>query len=304
MSESSERTQKSSMQEKVQRSIGWILQIPSIFFIGLIVIIPLVYALYISFLDYSLVRRTFDFIGINNYLDFLSNPRYSNIVINTFIFSISSIFFIMIIGLSVALVLNEGFKGRGIVIGLLLIPWATPGIVNGTMWKWLLNGKYGVINYLLKSMGLIDRYISFLGSAEWAMPSTVIAYVWKMFPWASLLLMAGMAVIPNVLYEQSKVDGSNIWQRFIYITLPLMRGTIILTLIFETIWALRAFDVIFALTSGGPAGATTVWGWWVYEISFRASDFGMGSAIGWILALVTMLISVVYVKYLYKELRY
>lgn len=262
------------------------------------------YSLYVSFFDYSVMRGTFRFIGLNNYIEFLTEPFIVTVLTATVYFSVASISCIMLLGLFTALVLNEQFKGRGIARALLLIPWALPGIVSGIMWKWIYNGKYGVLNYGLKSLGIIDQYQSFVTSEIWAMPLAILANVWKQFPWTALLLLAGLQVIPHDLYEQSTVDGANLLQRFRFVTLPLLRGPMMLALIFETIWTLRAFDVIFALTGGGPSGTTTVIGWWAYTQAFVAWDFGRGSAISWIIAVVTIIIAYVYYKVLYKRVYY
>lgn len=279
---------------------GFLAQLPPISFLALVIFFPLAQSLYISFFDYSIVRGVFQFVGLDNYRAIWANPGFATVAMNTVYFTTCSIVGVMLVGLFVALVLNENFRGRGVARTLLLLPWALPGIVSGIMWKWIFSGSYGVLNYVLFSIGAIDNYISFLGDEFWAMPATIVAYVWKGFPWVALLIMAGLQSIPKDLYEQAAVDGASMWRRFSRVTLPLLRGVIVLTLIFETIWTLRAFDVIYALTQGGPFGSTTVLGWWIYERSFGALDFGMGAAISWILTAITVAVTILYYRLFYS----
>jgi multiple sugar transport system permease protein len=176
--------------------------------------------------------------------------------------------------------------------------------VCGTIWSWAFNGDYGVVNYILVSLGIVKQYIPFLGSTSLAMPAVIVARVWREVPLAALILLAGLQSIPTDLYEAAMVDGTNVWQRFRHITVPLIGNQILLVLIFETMWSLRAFDEIYSMTAGGPAGATTVLSWLVYETAFRDFNFGQGAAVAFVLTLITFVVSFVYVKVLYREIQF
>ncbi len=237
-----------------------------------------------------------------NYTDILSSPEFLQTLKTTCIFVFFSVALIMILGTAIAILLNQKFKGRGFVRALVLIPWAIPAVVNGIMWKWILDSSYGILNALLKSLGLIDSYIPFLAQPTSAFAFAVIANVWKRIPFAIILLLAGLQSIPNELYEAATVDGASAWQKLWKITLPMISSTIMVVLIFQTMISLRVFDLIYVLTSGGPGDSTEVIGWELYKTAFQFLHVGKGSALGYIIALITFLLALVYYKLLYKKI--
>lgn len=279
---------------------GLLAQIPVFILLGLVVIFPLIYALNLSLFENNLrFPLEHDFIGFGNYYTVVTAPLFRLVVQNTVFFTILAVTAITLFSLGVALVFNEQFKGRGLARTLLLVPWAIPAIVNGLMWKELYSTNFGVINWLLQLGGLSP--VGWLTDKNVAMYSVVIAQVWKEFPWATLLLLAGVAAVPEDLFDASKVDGANFIQRFRHVTLPLIRPMIILVLIFETMWSLWAFDVIYAITRGGPSASTTTLGYWLYEVAFRQMEFGEGAALSYIMGVVILVIAYVYIRALYRE---
>tara|TARA_X000001036_G_scaffold119329_1_gene112822 strand:- start:4994 stop:5623 length:630 start_codon:yes stop_codon:yes gene_type:complete len=207
----------------------------------------------------------------------------------------------MIIGYLIALLLNEDFWGRGVLRALLLIPWAIPEVVNGILWKWLLDPGFGILNRLLISMGLINEYQSWLSSMPSAMISVVIAYVWTHVPLAALILLAGLQSISKDVKDAALVDGAGLFQRLFLITTPLVRPVLLVVLIFETIFALKVFDIIYVLTGGGPGRATTVLGWEIYSRTFINLSFGRGSALAMLLGLITLVVAILYFRFLKHE---
>jgi ABC-type sugar transport system permease subunit len=171
-------------------------------------------------------------------------------------------------------------------------------VVNALLWKWLLHPAFGVMNALFQMGGFIDDYVAWLSSMPSAMIWVIIAYSWKNIPLAALLILAGLQTIPKTLHEAAELEGASAWKRTLYITLPLLRPTLTVVLIFETIFALKVFDLIYVLTSGGPGKSTTVLGWSIYINTFKKLDFGTGSALAMILGLITLFIAIVFYTFL------
>ncbi len=206
-----------------------------------------------------------------------------------------------ILGTLLALLLNERFPGRSLLRAIILIPWAIPPVVNGLIWQWLLEGRYGLVNAVLKGAGVIDAYHSWLTDYSTAMPALIIAQVWNHIPFVSIVVLAALQTIPDEFYEAAEMDGANIFQRFYAITLPWLSHSLLLVLITQTMVALRTFDIIYVLTGGGPGDSTTVLAWLTYVTTFNFADFGKGNAYAYIIAITTMALSVVYIRMLWKR---
>jgi len=209
-----------------------------------------------------------------------------------------------VIGLGIALVLNRDFKYRGIVRALILIPWALPSVVVGITWQWIYNANYGVLNGLLLSLGFIDSYRSWLGNPSTALYMVVITKIWKEVPFVALILLAGLQTIPKNLYEAAKIDGSNLWQCFRDITLPLLRPSILVVLVLQTMWAIRVFDIIYVMTRGGPANKTMVITYYTFLRTFKFLDFGHGTALAYVVTMFIVLFTLLYIKLLYVKVEY
>mgnify|MGYP001488355246 CR=1 FL=1 len=187
---------------------------------------------------------------------------------------------------------------------LALLPWAVPAVVNGIMWKWILNPSYGALNGFLYSLGLIDNYIIWLGSPTLALAMVVLADVWKETPFIMLLFLAALQTIPKELYEAARVDGANPVQSFFHVTLPLIRPTLFVAVALRTIWALKSFDLIYTLTAGGPSSGTSVIGYYTYLKSFVSLQLGRGAAVAYIMTFFVLLLVIVYQRVLYREVKY
>ena len=274
---------------------------PALLVILTTIIFPFGYALFLSFHKWNLKYRSTPFIGLKNYTRILESEKFWEILLTTAVFCLLSVVLIMIIGYLIALLLNEDFWGRGVLRALLLIPWAIPEVVNGILWKWLLDPGFGILNRLLISMGLINEYQSWLSSMPSAMISVVIAYVWTHVPLAALILLAGLQSISKDVKDAALVDGAGLFQRLFLITTPLVRPVLLVVLIFETIFALKVFDIIYVLTGGGPGRATTVLGWEIYSRTFINLSFGRGSALAMLLGLITLVVAILYFRFLKHE---
>lgn len=280
-----------------------IFNIPAYFFIIGFTILPIAYAFYISFQDWSIMGQG-GFIGLSNYLNLLKSESFWNSLYNTFLFGFPCVVFTTLGGLILAVVLNQPLKGKRVFRVLSMIPWAIPPIICGIIWSWAFNADYGVINHMLVSLGITEKYIAFLSSIDLAMPTVILARTWREIPFVAILLLAALQSIPLDLYEAAKIDGANSWRTFRSITLPLILNQILLVLVFETMWSLRALDEIFAMTAGGPAGTTTVLSWFIYTLSFRYFNTSQAAAASFILAVITFLLAYTYIKLFYRKIEF
>ena len=271
---------------------------PAVLVIAATILAPFGLAVFLSLHKWNLKRPGRErFIGLENYTDWLTDSDFWEPLRTTATFAIMAVVLIVVVALLISLLLNEKFPGRGILRALLLVPWAIPSVVNALLWKWLLNPQYGLLNAVFFELGIITEYQNVLGSMPSVMIWLVIAYSWIHIPLATLLLLSGLQTIPGDISESAIVDGAGVWQRFAHITLPLLRPMLS---IFEMIFALKVFDIIFVLTAGGPANATNVLGWTIYTETFKKLDFGAGSSIAMLLGGITLALAILFYVFLDK----
>lgn len=237
-----------------------------------------------------------NFVGGDNFVKVIGDKRVQSTLKFTLLFTLISVFLELIFGLFLALIMNRSFKGRSLVRTFSLIPWAIPTSVAALMWSYLYNGSSGIISNIFSTIGLISSPAAMLNSSGNALWAIVIADVWKTTPYMALLLLGGLQVIPNSLYESSSLDGASKFQQFRYITLPLLKPSIFVALLFRTLDAFRVFDLIYVLTGGGPGGSTESLSVYAYRVMFSQTRFGYGSAMVLIMALVVGIIAFIYIK--------
>ena len=287
--------------EMSQGLMALLFSAPAVLIIAATILVPFGMAVFLSLHSWNLKRPGRErFVGLENYIDWLTDSDFWEPLRTTFTFAILAVIVIVVVSLLISLLLNEKFPGRGALRALLLIPWAIPSVVNALLWKWLLNPQYGLLNAILLDTGVISEYQNMLGSMPSVMIWLVIAYSWIHIPLATLLLLSGLQTIPGDIYESAIVDGAGVLQRFLYITLPMLRPMLSIVVIFEMIFALKVFDIIFVLTAGGPADATNVLGWQIYTETFRKLDFGAGSSIAMLLGGITLALAILFYALLDK----
>ncbi|MDO8318114.1 carbohydrate ABC transporter permease [Rhodoferax sp.] len=261
---------------------------PMMVILTAVAVFPILYSFWISLFDLKLTRpHRAPFVWFDNYVHIFQDQMFWDSVGRSTSFTLMSVTAIMLIAMLMALLLNEDFRGRRILSAILLIPWAIPYVANGLMWKWIYDSGYGALNGLLFQLGLIDKYLVMLGDVDKTMLLITNSFVWKEVPLATILLLVTLKSIRADLYSAAKVDGANVWQRFIHITLPALTPGFALVMIYETMMAIRHFDLFFILTEGGPADASHVVAWQVYVETFRKLAFGTGAALAYIMAIVT-----------------
>jgi multiple sugar transport system permease protein len=284
----------------------WLI-LPTLLVVIGVSIYPVYYAIRTSLLNYNPSFGFKVYIGLDNYEYILKDAAFRDALVVTARFAIASTVLSMALGLGMALVLNQKFRGRGLVRSLILVPWAMSGTVVGVLWAWIYDGGYGTLNAVLYKIGIIDKYHAWIVSYDFGIlgPGSlyfvVIAYVWNSAPMAALFILAALQAVPTNLYNAAKMDGASAWHRFRYITLPWLKPMLLLVLILSTINGIMAFDLVYFLTKGGPGAQTTVFSWLGYNTIFSFFQFGLGTAILLVLTLICLILAFVYMVLLDRK---
>ncbi len=292
--QSKKRTSPRKSKNRFSRNIEpWLFLLPLILVLA-ITIYPLFNAIWLGFTD---KRVGFDanFIGFDNYINLLKNEVFIKAAINTFVFTTIAILFKLILGVIMALVLNEDFPLRNLARGVLALPWIIPTVVGVLIWFWMLNETNGVINVLL------DKHIPWLSDRYFALGSVILVNIWRGFPFFGINLLAGMQSISPELYEAAKVDGANALDRFRFITLPGLKYVIFVTSTLSTIWTINDFQVVHLLTRGGPGTATQIFATLTYEIGISSLQLGLGIAVSLFMFPVIVTAIIFMVRWMNKE---
>ena len=275
---------------------GFLLTLPGVLIVFSIIIFPFVYLIYTS-LWYNIIMGVKTFAGLGNYSKTLRDENFWNFLGHTLIYTVGTVGLSFLIGLTIALLLNKVKILPALFRPAVILPWAIPPVIAALNWRILLRTE-GVVNGLAMGIGMIGSPIKWLSTELLAMISVIICDVWVNTPFVAVLLLAGLQTIPQVMYDAAKVDGASFYQSFLYITLPFLKPTILIVLTIRTMFAFRAFDIIFALTEGGPGDATEVLGTWIYKKAFWEFDLGFASAISVILLIITVGCVAMYFKFL------
>lgn len=272
--------------------------IPAVVLVFIVMGYPWFYSAWMSLHNIDYVLDVHDFVGLANYTAIFSESAAQQAFLRTVYFASVAVAGTLCVGLLMALVLNEAFKGRGLMRSIVLLPWAMSPVAIGVLWGWIYDGQYGSLNSILLRLGVIDAYVPWLREGFRALNLVAVVHVWHQAPLAALLLLAGLQGIPPSLYRAAKVDGAGPWQRFIRITLPSLRPMLLIATILVTVNAVMQFDLIYVITGGGPGSATTVFSWLGYATVFVFSRVGAGTAILYLLSLVCFMLALLYLRVL------
>jgi len=258
---------------------------------------PLFYSIQISLEKYDLqaeITGVTSFIGAANYLADFQDPTFKTAALHTFLFTILSIVPQFLIGLALAVFFSRRFPLSRTLRILFILPWLLPLIVSGTIWKWLFNEANGLIDQVLSGMHLIPVHFSWLTTPGWAFASLIFVNIWLGIPFNMVILYSGLQTIPQEFYEAASIDGSNHWQRFRYITVPMLEPVIGIVLMLGFIYTIKVFDIIYVLTQGGPANDTQTFATWSYALSFGQQLFGQGAAQANMILLISLVVALFY----------
>jgi ABC-type sugar transport system permease subunit len=290
--------------EQQEARIGWGLVLPALLTILLVALFPLVWTLWesIHLHDLRMPWLGRPFVGIDNYVEAFADPRFRDALGHTAFFAVTSVTLELVIGLWLALALNRAFRGRGLVRAAVLIPWAIPTVVSALLWRFMFEGQHGIANTVLVELGVLREPVVWFIQPVAAWVPVVLADVWKTTPFVALLLLAGLQNIDASLYEAARIDGASAWRQFRYVTLPLLKPAIVVALIFRTMDAFRVFDLIYALTGGGPGTSTEPIALYTFNVLLQNLQFGYGSALSVIVFLITFGLALLYIRFLGAEL--
>lgn len=265
-----------------------------------VLIYPLIGALTDAFFDSSLLTSGKSFVGFENIVDALTSD-FGPLLLTTLTFAVPATLLPFLVGLVGALGLNQRMRGRAALRSILLFPWVLPGVVVSFLWLWIFDANYGVLNGVLRGVGLIGENIAWLQSGPGAMTALIVARTWASFPWMLIMLLAALQSFPSDVYEAARMDGANSWQRFRHVTLPGLAPVATVVVLLEFIWNFQQFDLPYVLTQGGPAGATTTFSLAVYETAFKGFDLGMAGALGLLWMLVLLPAVILYLRGMERE---
>ena len=289
------------MKKKKFNVYPYLLVAPAMLIIMCVVFIPVVNAIGMSFQSYDLRRpKDIAFIGLANYIEIFQDPLFWQSLWKTILWVVFGVGLQFVFGFILALLLNKSFKGRGLVRAVSLIPWVTPGVLIGLMWRWMYDGNYGVLNDIFRKLHLITDNIPFLSQTSTAFPAVVTTIIWQGIPFFALMILAGLQGIPGELYEAADIDGATGIQKLFRITIPSIKNTIMITALLRVIWVANSVDVIFNMTEGGPAYSTQTLSVYIFNTA-NTLDMGYASAMSIILALVLCTVAIPYLIFTFKE---
>jgi multiple sugar transport system permease protein len=276
--------------------------VPSLVFVSVFTLYPIVESFRLSFYRTILTLPWLGqkMVGWENYLDLWTDPVAWQALRTTLVFVGVTVPSELLLGLGMALVMNEAFRGRGVLRAIVLVPWAIPTVVSSQMWRFIFNDRYGLFNFVLFG-GDTARYFAPLADPRFAMLAIMAAEIWKTAPFAALIILAGLQTISDEVYEAASIDGATSWQKFRHVTLPLLWPALLLALLFRTIDALRVFDLVFVMTQGGPADATNVLQFYGYKKTFAEGMIGYGSTIAVTVFMISLILALAYLRALKSE---
>lgn len=272
---------------------GYLFVAPIVFVLAALIVYPMVYGFYISFFNTNLVNK-WKFVGLKYYIDAFMEPAFYSSVLLTFKFMLLVVIGHFVFGFILATLLNREFKGRTVFRVIFMLPWMFPEAVIALLFTWIMNPMYGVLNDILKSLGIINSNMSWLGSKELAFVSVVFVCIWKGFPLVMTMILAGLQSISNDLYEAAMIDGANKWKQFMYITIPALKPILGTVVILDSVWWFKQYTLVYTMTSGGPGTATNLISLSIYGTAFNDLRFGKGAAWGILVFIICYLINAIY----------
>ncbi len=285
-----------------EQRFAYLIILPAVIVVFGIVLFPLITTLIYSLKDLNIMSNHYgSFVGLQNYLSVLSDHEFWMTTFRTGYFTVVSIIIELGFGLLIALLLDEDLYGKRFLRAIIILPWAVPTIVNGALWKWIYHPDYGALNAFLSQLGIIDHYHSWLGTPWLALNMIILADAWKMTPLIVIFFLAALQLRNKSIYEAAAIDGAGLFKRFFFITLPYLKPTILVLVVMRTMEAFKVFDLIYATTRGGPANGTLTLTYQAYINAFTELDYSSGATISYLIALMILLLTILYVRTLRSE---
>ncbi len=279
-----------------KQTTNYLFLLPSILLVAVVILYPVGFALFISALNLRMGMPVTKFMGLRQYMEVWSSAEFWHSLERTITWTVSSLILQFTVGMYLALLLREDFAGKNIVRAMLVIPWVIPSFIAVVGWRWMLNDIYGIINYYLMTVGLVSEPVNFFGSPKWAMFTVVMINTWRGYPLIMVMLLAGLTAIPKHLYESAEIDGAGGVKQFLYITLPSLKGIIVVIILLRFLWVFTFFDVIYLSTWGGPVGSTMTLAVKTFLVGFRELNLSRSSVFAISCFLFMMFFSIVFMK--------
>ena len=259
-------------------AFGWLMIAAPLLFLVAFVGYPFVYGIWLSFQDRAVARPAV-FVGLENFINNAHDPVFWQVVRNTFVYTFVATILKAAGGLALALIMNQHFRMKNLTRALLLLPFIVPTVLSTVAWMWILDPAFSVINWFLVHLGMARPGPSWLGNPYLAMGSVIVVNTWRGLPFFAITLLAGLQTIPNDLYDAATIDGTDGWQRFRYVTLPLVQPVLLIVTMFSVIFTFSDFQLIYVLTHGGPANATQLFATYSFDIAMSAGQLGHGASV-------------------------
>jgi multiple sugar transport system permease protein len=279
---------------------GFLFTVPANIILLLLLAYPFVVGIWLSFTN-TIIGRKGQFIGLANYIQLLQNDVFQLTTFNTLLYTVVAVFFKLVLGFGLALVLNRDFKGKGLIRAIVLLPWIVPTALSTIAFWWIFDTQFSCISWLLIKLGILSTPINFLGEPDWARASVIIVNIWRGIPFFTIGLLAGLQTINQSLYEAADIDGAGPWTKFKRITLPMVMPLLSVITTFSVIWTFADFHLIWIMTRGGPANATHIYGTLSYQRAIPGGHMGEGAAISVFIFPVLLLCILITAKYLRRE---
>jgi multiple sugar transport system permease protein len=285
-----------------ERLTGYALLLPTLAVLALVIVYPVLDGMRISLMRMKITSTAEPrYVGLANYVNLFQDDKFWFTLRTTAIWTIANVVAQLVLGLALAVLLNEQLKARGLYRSIALIPYIVPSVAAALIWRWMYDGSAGIINAVLLRLGVIDSYQQWLGEIATAMPAVIIESVWKGTPFVMILLLAGLQTIAPDYYEAAAIDGASAWERFLQITLPLLRPSLAVATILTTVYTVNNFNAIWLMTQGGPLGSTEILFTWAYKLAFDRFDFGMAATVSVVLFGILAIFAAIYIFLVERE---
>ena len=283
-----------------QASLGVLLMIPGALLLMVFMAYPFFLGIWLSLTD-SMIGRMGKFIGLRNFGDLLGDSIFLQTTKNTFVYALVTVPFKAVLGLGLALVLNQGMRFSSVIRAGVMMPWIVPTALSTLGWFMIFDPVFSPMSWLLRHLGLIRSNVNFLGDPLLAISSICLANIWRGVPFFGIIILAGLQAVPNELHEAASIDGASTWARFRHVTIPAIKGVTLIASLLSIIWTFADFQLIYILTKGGPANQTHIFGTYAYQIGLAATDIGTGAAIALYMFPILAFFAVLLLTYLRKE---
>jgi multiple sugar transport system permease protein len=272
--------------------------LPAIVVMLVVIAYPIYYTVDLSFFKTppGLQLKDKSFVGLDNYAAILTSDVFWRVTVNTVIWTLASTLIAFVLGFALALALHRDFVGRGILRAIFIIPWVISAVAASYIWKWIYHSDFGIIGAVLVQLGLVDRPPNFIDSVSTVLPSLIVVNIWREFPFAMIMLMAGLQTVPEQLLRAAQVDGASAWQRFWHVTFPHLRGVSTVTVLLLAVANFNSFIIPWIMTGGGPSNASHIWITHIYELAFGRQRWGVASAYSVLLFFILMTLGYFYVR--------